>query len=481
MKKFLSKLSIPHVFIFLSGIILFCSILTYIIPSGKYERSTKIYNHIEQTVIVSGSYKEIPKHFSVKGLILGANVEGKASPTSLLGLFSSIPKGMNQAASLIFFIFIIGAVFNLIQHTGTVNVFVYKLLKKFRKSPAVLTFILYTAFALAATFLGMGAEFIPLIPILLMLSKEMGYDRLFGVSILLIPEGIGWSTAITNPFTVQIAQQIAELPIGSGMGLRVIMFLVCFVLGFAFLMLYGKKVKKDKLKSIMPDDEFILEQEFSPNDTSFTKRHLWIAFTSLVLFGLILYAVQTMGWGLIEMTGGFFTVGLITILISGMSGEESMQAFIKGLQIMIVPALIVGFARGIQVVLQESLVIDTILFNAASLLQEMPKMVAVEGMYFFQTFLNFFIPSASGQAMVSMPLMVPLADLLGITRQTAVLAFTSGDGFSNMIIPTNGVLMAILGIAVVPFEKWFKFVLPLFIILSIIAAIFLSVAVAIEY
>jgi len=481
MKKFLSTLRIPHVFIFLSGIILFCSLLTYIVPSGSYDRATKLYNHIEQTVIVPGSYHEIPKHYSVKGLILGEDIDGEASPTSLLGLFSSIPKGMNQAAALIFFVFIIGAVFNVIQHTGTINVFVFKLLKRFKTTPVLLTFILFTAFALASTFLGMGAEFIPLIPILLILSKEMGYDRLFGVSILLIPEAIGWSTAITNPFTVQIAQQIAELPIGSGMALRIIMFLVCFVVGFSFLMLYGKKVKKDKSKSLMPDDEFIIDGDVELVDTPLTKRHIWIAFTSLLLFGLILYAVQTMGWGLVEMTGGFFMVGFITILISGMSGEESMGAFIKGLEIMIVPALIVGFARGIQVVLQEAMVIDTFLFHAASLLQEMPRPMAAEGMFLFQTILNFFIPSASGQAMVSMPLMVPLADLLGISRQTAVLAYISGDGFSNMIIPTNGVLMAILGIAMVPFEKWFKFVYPLFIILSVIAAAFLMVAVVINY
>jgi len=481
MRKFLSSLSIPHVFIFLSGIILFCSVLTYIVPSGTYERTTKIYNNIQQTVIVPGSYHEIPKNYSVKGLILGAKVEGEATPTSLLGLFSSIPKGMNQAAALIFFVFIIGAVFNLIQHTGTVNVFVFKLLNKFRKSPVLLTFILFTAFAFAATFLGMGAEFIPLIPILLILSKEMGYDRLFGLSILLIPQGIGWSTAITNPFTVQIAQQIAELPIGSGMGLRIIMFLVCFAIGFAFLMLYGKKIKKDPSKSGMPDDEFILGEDVKLVDKPVTRRHVWIAISSVVLFGTILFAVQTMGWGLIEMTGGFFTVGLITILISGMSGDESMAAFIDGLKVMIVPALIVGFARGIQVVLQEGQIIDTILFYAASALQEMPTMMAAEGMYFFQTLMNFFIPSASGQAMVSMPLMVPLADLLGITRQTAVLAFISGDGFSNMVIPTNGVLMAILGIALVPFEKWFKFIFPLFVILTVIASIFLLVAVVINY
>lgn len=481
MKKLFSRVSIPHVFIFLSAIILFSSLLTYIIPSGSYERSTKTINGVDRTIVIPGTYSEIPKHFSIKGLILGDDKKDYASPTSLLGLFSAIPKGMNQAASLIFFVFIIGAVFNLIQHTGTVNIVINKLLKKFRNRPMLLTFILYTGFALGATFLGMGAEFIPLIPILLMLSKEMGYDRIFGVSILMLPMSIGWSTAITNPFSVQIAQQIAEVPIGSGILLRVVMFIICASVGFIFLSRYGKKLKKSPSASIMSDDLFIIDEEYEIEDEPLTKKHIWIGISAMILFGLILFAVQTMGWGLVEMSGGFFTVGLLTILISGMSGNESMKAFVKGLEIMIVPALIIGFARGIQVVMMEGQIVDTILYATSLMLQEMPKVFAAEAMYGFQTLLNFFIPSASGQAMVSMPLLVPLADLLGITRQTTVLAFTSGDGFSNMIIPTSGILMAILGISQVPYEKWFKFILPLFLILGAIAAAFVFYAVITEY
>jgi uncharacterized ion transporter superfamily protein YfcC len=188
-----------------------------------------------------------------------------------------------------------------------------------------------------------------------------------------------------------------------------------------------------------------------------------------------------MGWGLIEMTGGFIAVGICTIAISGMSNEEAMTAFVNGLKLMIVPALIVGFARGIQVVMTEGQIVDTILFQTSSYLQEMPKTYAVEGMFFFQSFLNFFIPSASGQALVSMPLMVPLADLLDVSRQISVLAFILGDGFSNIIIPTNGVLMAILGIALVPFEKWFRFVFPLFLVLMGIAILTLLLALYINY
>lgn len=481
MIQLLKKITIPHVFIFLSGIILFCVILTYIVPSGTYERAQKKYGNIERTLVVPGTYKELPKHYSVKGLILGDLQEGKATPVSLLGLFTSIPKGMDQAAALIFFVFIIGAVFNVIQHTGAINAVMYRLLNKFRNTPILLSFIIFIVVAFGATFLGMGAEFIPLIPLFLLISKEMGFDRLYGISFLLMAEGIGWSTAITNPFNVQIAQQLAEVPIGSGMLLRIIIFTICIAIGFIYLVWYGKKIKRDPSKSIMPDDPFVLSDNNELTAVPLEKKHIYILLVALTLFGMILFAVQTMGWGLVEMAGGFFMVGFFTIIISGMSGDESMAAFVKGLELMIVPALIVGFARGIQVVMQEGQIIDTILFHTSTVLETLPDVWAAEGMFVFQSFLNFFIPSASGQALVSMPLMVPLGDLLNLTRQTTVFVYVLGDGFSNLIIPTNGFLMAVLGIAGVPFEKWVKFIFPLFLVCVIIAGLFIAMAVLIGY
>jgi uncharacterized ion transporter superfamily protein YfcC len=481
MKINIKKVSIPHVFIFLSYIILFSSILTYIIPSGSYERTIKKVGHMEQTMVIPGSYKVLPKHYSLKGILLGEEVEGMATPVSILGLFASIPKGMNQAASLIFYVLIIGAVFNLIQHTGTINVVMYSLMNIFQDKPNVLLFLIYFVIFCAASFLGMGSEFIPLIPLFLLIGKEFGYDRMFGIALFIIPSNIGWTAALTNPFNVQIAQSVAEIPIGSGMLYRLFIFVICFIIGFLFLLRYGKKVKANHSLSLIDDDPFMLKDEFKLHKEKIERKHILIITSALILFGLILYAVQTMGWGLVEMTGGFFTVGLITILISGMSGDEAMKAFVKGLEMMIVPALIVGFARGIQVVMFEGQIVDTILFQTASVLETLPKTIAVEGMFLFQSFLNFFIPSASGQALVSMPLMVPLADLLGITRQTSVLAFVLGDGFSNILIPTNGVLMAILGIALVPFEKWFRFIVRLFVIMMLLSFVFLLLAVYFGY
>lgn len=436
---------------------------------------------IEQSVVVPGSYKEIPKHYSAKGLLISEKVAGSAYPISLLDLLTAIPKGMQQSAVLIFFIFIIGAVFNIIHYTGAINAVLFYLIEKFRNNPTLLFFLIYMLIFSGSSFMGIHIETIPLIPIFLLLAKQTGYDRLFGISLILFPVFIGWTTAVTNPYTVQIAQKIAELPMGSGIGLRIGLYFVCAIVGFAYLMRYGNRVKNNKTASIMKDDPFEIKDVQNLKKEVLTSKHILILTVMVISYAFIMIAVQTMDWGLIEMSGGFIGIGIMTILISRMSGDESMNAFVKGLETMIVPALVVGVARGISVVMQEGQIIDTILFYASNGLSTMPKILAGEGMLFFQTLLNFFIPSASGQALVSMPLMTPLADLLDISRQTAVLAFILGDGFSNIIIPTNGVLMAMLGIAAVPFEKWFRMVIPLFLILMLIAMATMMVAILIGY
>jgi uncharacterized ion transporter superfamily protein YfcC len=191
--------------------------------------------------------------------------------------------------------------------------------------------------------------------------------------------------------------------------------------------------------------------------------------------------VQEFGWWINEMAGGFLLIGFSAIVISRMSFNDATKAFVKGMEDMVVAALVVGFARGVQVVLQDGQILDTIIYSAAGQLQNFHQFVAAGGMLVFQTTLNFFIPSGSGQAAVTMPLMAPLSDLIGITRQTAVFAFTCGDGFSNMIIPTSGTLMAVLAIAKVPYAKWLKFVLPLFAVLFLLSIVFLIIAVIIQY
>jgi uncharacterized ion transporter superfamily protein YfcC len=319
------------------------------------------------------------------------------------------------------------------------------------------------------------------VPIIILLARQKGYDYMFGFGLVSIPMFVGWSTATTNPYNVQIAQQIAELPIGSGMLLRFVVFCIGILIGFWYLMRYGNKVRNKRIKPAMPDQRINPESGDEFSHIKLTRKHLWILLTLIVGYGGILMAIQFMGWGLIEMSGGFLGIAIVVILISGMTGDHSMDVFIQGLGVMIIPALVIGVARGISIVMMESQILDTILHHTASELVALPHSLATVGMLFFQTFLNFFIPSASGQALVSMPLMTPLADLLGISRQTAVLAYVFGDGFSNMIIPTNGLLVAMLSLSKIPFGKWFRFILPLFGIFMCFAVLVLAFAIWTAY
>jgi uncharacterized ion transporter superfamily protein YfcC len=262
------------------------------------------------------------------------------------------------------------------------------------------------------------------------------------------------------------------------MGFRILFFMVVMIVSLLFLIFYGKRIWRNPSGRTMDEKK----SKMSPDwQTSLRPMHLWISLSALLLLSITFYAVNSMGWGIIEMSGAFLAVGVVSALIGRLGEAETMNAFIKGLEMMVVPALVVGFARGINVVLDEALIMDSILHEAANLLQRYPEILAAEGMYFFQSILNFFIPSASGQALVTMPLMAPLADLTGVSRLMAIFTFTCGDGFSNIIIPTNGILMAMLSIGGVPYEKWFRYILGLFLLLSLLAGIFILIGVYLEY
>ncbi|MDA1028488.1 MAG: AbgT family transporter [Bacteroidetes bacterium] len=475
-QTFFTRIKVPHVFTLLTGVILFASLLTWIIPSGSYERRPMQVGSVERNVIVPDSYSQTPKHYSPGGILLSESVEGAAAPVSVQGFLSAIPRGMEAAADIIFFIFVVGGVFGILQRTGAIVSGVHSLLTRFRHSGTLLIILLMSAVAIGGSTLGMGEEFIPLVPLFLIVSKELGYDRAFGLALVFVAAETGFAASTTNPFTVNIAQGIAELPLNSLLGFRTV-FLVCaLAVVLTYVLRYGARVKADRSASVMPDDPFDLGDVDIQID-SFTKRHRWILLSCVGIFGFILYAVQAYGWWMAEMGGGFLLMGIVAVAISRISLSDAASAMAKGMEEMVVAALVVGFARGVQVVLEDAQVLDTIVFYAANLLQNFSTVVAAIGMFVFQSFLNFFIPSGSGQAAVTMPIMAPLADVLGLSRQVAVFAFTCGDGLSNTIIPTSGILMAMLGLAGIPYDKWLRFMVPLFLRLSLLAAIFLVVMV----
>ncbi len=476
--SFLKKIKVPHVFTLLTAIILICSLLTYVVPSGTYDRETKVVAGMKKTLVIPDTYRTIPKHYSLEGALIGDEKKDAATPVGLHGFLTAIPRGMEDAADIIFFIFIIGGVIGILRRTGVITATIHKLLELFGDSAVVLTVVIMFVVALGGSTLGMGEEFIPLVPIFLMVSKQMGYDRIFGMAIVILAAQVGFASATTNPFTLGVAQGIAELPLNSGMAFRIVFFSVCITITSIYLLRYGARVKADPSASLMADDDFhVAETEAE----TFTGRHMSILVSSIALFGLILYFVTAKGWWMADMAGGFLLIGMVAVLIARISVGAATRAFVKGMEEMIVAALVVGFARGIEVVLSDGQIMDTVIHTAAMGLRQVPQFVAVQGMFLFQACLNFLIPSGSGQAAVTMPLMVPLSDVLGITRQTAVFAFQCGDGFSNLIIPTSSILMSMLALAKIPFEKWLRFMLPLLVLLWIVSGIFLTIAVVIGY
>ncbi len=471
-----ARFKIPHVFILLTAVIFFCSLLTYVIPSGEYQREKRQVGNLERTVVLPGTFQKKEKHISLKGVFLGDSQEGKVSPVSLTQFLSAIPRGMEKSGDIIFFIFIIGGVLGILQHTGAITAAIQKLMHIFRASANGLTIILMIAIGVGGSTLGMGEEFIPLIPLFLIISREMGYDRVYGLSIVLLAAVVGFAAATTNPFTVNIAQGIAELPLNSGVPFRAVFWIVSMTVTIIYLLRYGAKIKRNPSASVVADlpDR---EGDHQYDSVALTRTHLSILLSSAVIFVGILYAVESWGWWLSEMAGGFFLMGIVAVIAARLPLDEAAGAFVKGMEEMVVAALVVGFARGIEVVLSDGQIMDTLIHSAAVSLQHFPNFVAAQGMLLFQTMLNFLIPSGSGQAAVTMPLMAPLADVLGLSRQTAVFAFTCGDGFSNTIIPTSGVLMAMLSLANIPYQAWLKFMFPLFLQLMLLAAIFLSITV----
>jgi len=475
------RLRVPHVFALLTVVTALAAVATWIVPSGEYRRETRRIEGRERTVVVPGTFASEPKSVSLRGALLGGEApEGTSRPVGLLGFLTAIPRGLEDSADIVFFIFIIGGTFGILQRTGTIPAAIRALLDRFGHSAPLLTALIMLAVATGGSTLGMGEEFIPLVPVFLVISNRLGYDRIYGLALVMLAADIGFAAATTNPFTVNIAQGIAELPLNSGISLRLAFFVLAMALTIGYVLRYGARIRANPAASLMANDSSPMPED-TLDDHAFTARHRVTLALCAAIFGLILWGVQVLGWWLSDMAGGFFLMGIVAAATCRLPLEATMRAYVKGLEDMVVAALVVGFARAITVVLNDGHIMDTLIHFAATVLGRVPLHAAAEGMFIFQSLLNVLIPSGSGQAAVTMPLMAPLADVLGLTRQTAVLAFQFGDGLSNTIIPTSGVLMAMLALARIPYPTWVRFAGPLFLMLSGLAAVFVLVAVMIGY
>lgn len=464
-KKF--RIPMPHPLVMLIGIALIMAVLTYIVPAGSYDRYQD--EELGRELVDAATYHSVD-----------------SNPATLMSFLKAFPAGMQETADIIFFIFLVGGAFSIITKTGAIEAAIAKcaLATRGKKSSAlVIPFVMFV-FSMGGMSFGMAEETLVFVPIGVALARAMGYDAVVGMSMVVLGAACGFCSAAINPFTVGVAQGIAELPMFSGMGLRIAALVAMLLATSIYILRYGAKVKKDLRNSYIYDVE-LAEREHGGYDLeevpTLTGRMKLVLLCVLVCFIIIVYNVVKNGWYIDELAAAFFGMGILCGIVGGLTIGEMTQAFIDGARDMTSTALLVGVARVMLVVMSEGLILDTIVHGLANAIAALPKAVTVLGMYVVQLVLNFFIPSGSGQAAATMPIMVPLADVLGINRQVAVLAFQFGDGFTNSIYPNGAILMANLGIAKITYDKWFKFMGPLMAIWIAIGAAFLIFATLTNY
>jgi uncharacterized ion transporter superfamily protein YfcC len=445
-------------------------IMTYIIPAGSFDRVETASGRMQ---VVPGSFHLTPD-------------------TPMVSPFASliaIPKGFSGAHEIIFFVFIIGGLFAVLRATGTLEAGMGALLRRWGDRPFWLIAGGVTLCAMGATTVGFGEEYYPLVPVVVSLCLALGYDRMTAIGIIMVGYGMGYGPALINPFTTLIAQDIAGLEPASGMWYRAIMFVIFVSMGIHHVWSYAKKVKDDPAQSLVADIEVpagaaIPSSQDAQNldamapMTSVQKRIMTAIVAAMVL---LMYGMIVWKWGLFEMQGLFAGLVLVIAVLARMSPDRTATEFSNGAGSLTSVAILIGVARAIQVVLDEGGVVDSMVYGISVPLQELPATVSAVGMFFVQSLGNFFIPSGSGQAYVTMPIMAPLADIVGVSRQTAVLAFQFGDGFSNILIPTQYVLIGILAMAGIPYDRWLRFILPLMVKVAIVGSLALMVAVWIGY
>jgi uncharacterized ion transporter superfamily protein YfcC len=395
-----------------------------------------------------------------------------------MALLTAPIKGMISASQIIAFVLLIGGAFGILNKTGAINAGLSSILEATRKKPSVKKFvipIIMFLFSLAGASFGMSEEVMVFILITIPLAMAMGYDSLTGVAIPFIGAATGFAGAFSNPFTIGIAQGIAEIPIFSGWEYRIVVWLVLMTAAIIFVMLYARRIEKNPKRSLVYelDRKRELTSYHNAEDLVFTLKRklvLLIFFAALIL---LIVGVNVWDWYINEIAGLFIAMGILAALLFRLPSDTTIGAFLDGARDMMTAAFVIGLTRGMLIVATDGKIIDTILNGISGTMGQFPTVVSVQMMFFFQGFMNFFVPSGSGQAALTMPLMSPLSDLIGITRQTAVLAYQLGDGLFTNIFPTSGVTMGVLAIGKISYDKWLRFMLPLSVIFLILGCLLL--------
>ncbi len=444
------KLRVPHTYVLLIGLIALACVATWVVPSGSYDR-----------VVERG--REVVDPLSYHAV--------EARPAGIGAFFLAFPRGLVEIAGIVFFIFIIGGAFGVLNGTGVIQAGVRAVVRRLGGRRALIVPLLTVVFAVGGGTIGIAEETLVFLPALLVLARTLGYDSLLAGGVALVGANAGFAAAFLNPFTVGVAQGIVGLPLFSGMGFRLALWAVMTSVTVAFLARYARRVAARPETSLMYELDKARGPLADAGEASAPRGRAPLVLAAL-LAALVLLVVGALvwGWGILELSGLFFGLALAAGPLGGLSLDETVKSFVAGAADITYAALIVGLARGTLVVLRDANVLDTVTHALVATIRGWSTWLSALGIYAIQNLLNFFVPSGSGQAAVSMPILAPLGDLVGVTRQTNVLAYQLGNGLTNVFVPTQGYFMAALGILRIPWTIWVRWLLPLLLIWLVVGA-----------
>ncbi|MEO9513270.1 MAG: YfcC family protein [Flavobacteriaceae bacterium] len=452
---------IPHAITMLFGIIVLVTLCTYILPAGSYERVLVD----GRKAVVPNSYQTIP-----------------STPVGFLDMFKAIPLGFKAAAEIIFIVLAGGIMFGFMEKSKAVENAVGSLVKTLglKNKPMIIVIMTFIYGLLGVT---VGYENnIAMVPIAAVLSLALGGDLILAAGISVGAMTIGFGLSPINPYTVGTGHKIAELPLFSGALFRSVLCFSALTIMSYYNVRYFKKISADPNKSLgkgLDESELTLSK---PVETYRLNRGNWMVI-SIFLIGLlfILYGIFHWHWYINELSAVFLIIAVLCGVVSRMNATAMSETVLKAVAIAAPGAFMVGLATSIKVLMEMGNIGDTISYQLSQLLEGLPLYVSAIAMSGAQSIINFFIPSGSGQALATLPVMLPLGDSLGLTQQTTILAFQIGDGLSNLVNPTLGGLIAMLSMCRVPIDRWIRFIFPVLIGLLCMAFLALIVAVAINY
>jgi uncharacterized ion transporter superfamily protein YfcC len=490
-----SRFRAPHTFVIIFVVVVLAVLLTHLVPAGRFETTSVAFvddQGVERTREVLD-----PDSFEVVGSA-GVRLFGSGSETGLFNYaFDGLVSGDRHGAAVgvVAFILVVGGAFGIVMRTRAVETGILASLHRTAGAEVTVIPTMFVLFSLGGAVFGMGEEAIAFAMVIVPVVVALGYDSIVGVLVTFGATQIGFATSWMNPFSVGIAQGISGIPVMSGAAFRVGMFVLFTAIGLAYTWIYAQRIKKVPESSLAYEsDAFFRDdlQQARAQEVRFGAGHALVLLVILLAVVWVVWGVTFRGYYIPEIASQFFVMGVaagavgVAFRLDGMSVNDVATSFLKGARDLLGAALVVGMAKGIVVVLggaqaAEPSVLNTLLHGAGQLLSGIPAAVCAWLMLLLQSVINFFVVSGSGQAALTMPIMAPLADLVGVTRQVAILAFQLADGFTNLIVPTSGALIGTLGVARLDWAVWARFQIKFQALLFLVGSIAVVVAVFIGY